>query len=189
MIISKAQHRIPARSESNGFIHTLILKLALYSLIFAFFTGVSSKIRFFLPFTPVPITGQVFMVLLSGIILGPEFGSLSQMLYVFLGISGIPWFTLGSLFGPTGGYLIGFVVAPYIVGIINKKGIFNLVVALIAGVSVIYLFGALQFSLIMGTGFIKTIKLAVLPFIPFDILKSQLIILTVPLYKTIVKQV
>jgi len=165
---------------------SLIQKLLL-SLSFAILTAASSRLRFFLPFTPVPITGQVFMVLLSGIILGPSLGSLSQMIYVFLGISAIPWFALGSLFGPTGGYLVGFIAAPYLVGTISNRKISILPVALILGVIVIYIFGALQFSIIMGTNLGKTMKLAVLPFIPFDLLKSGLIILFIPLYKKYLK--
>lgn len=178
-----------SESKSNNVIYISLIKKVLFSISFAILTGASSRIRFFLPFTPVPITGQVFMVLLSGIVLGAEFGSLSQMLYVFLGISGIPWFALGSLFGPTGGYLIGFIIAPYLVSTITKKNVSFIPIALTTGIALIYLFGALQFSLIMKTGFIKTIKLAVLPFIPFDILKSELIILIIPFYEKVRKYI
>ena len=173
----------------NSDLYISIIKKASLSLIFAILTGASSRLKLFLPFTPVPVTGQVFMVLLSGIILGAGFGTLSQMLYVFLGISGIPWFALGSLFGPTGGYLIGFIIAPFVISSIARKNTFFIPVALISGVIIIYLFGALQFSLIMKTGLLRTMELAVLPFIPFDILKSELILLIIPYYERLEKYI
>ena len=179
--------RVLISNKLNRELYILLIKKALISLFFAILTGASSKLRFFLPFTPVPITGQVFMVLLSGILLGPSFGSLSQMIYVFLGISGIPWFALGSLFGPTGGYLVGFIIAPYIVGTISSKKVSITPVALILAVAVIYTFGAVQFSLVVGTNLTKTMKLAVYPFIPFDLLKAGLIILFIPVYKRYLK--
>jgi len=80
----------------------------LLSLTFTGITGLCAQIRFYLPFTPVPVTGQVFAVLLSGAILGKEYGTLSQLLYVFAGIAGIPWFVVGPI-GPTAGYLVGSV--------------------------------------------------------------------------------
>jgi len=185
MFITKTYNKL--NLKLNEKIYLLLFKKIIYSMLFAVLTGIFSRIRFFLPFTPVPITGQVFMVLLSGIILGSEFGAFSQMIYVFMGIAGIPWFALGSLFSPTGGYLIGFIIAPYIVGIISRKRTSLIPIALSIGLFIIYLFGAIQFSLIIRTDFIQTIKLTVLPFIPFDILKSGLIILIISFYKKVIR--
>jgi len=93
---------------------------------FVILTAVSAKVKIPLPFTPVPITLQVFFVLLSGSVLGSNLGALSQGIYIFLGLIGLPvWSGEGSgwqyFFGPTGGYLVGFIAAAYVVGIFTSK--------------------------------------------------------------------
>jgi biotin transport system substrate-specific component len=80
---------------------TFSQKLSL-SLGFAMATGLLAQVRIPLFFTPVPITGQTFAVLMAGIILGSRFGTLSQMLYVGIGLAGMPWFS-----GGTGGIASG----------------------------------------------------------------------------------
>ena len=140
------------------------------AIIFTFLTALGSVVRFYTPFTPVPVTMQVFFVLLSGAILGRYYGSLSQIMYVGLGVAGISWFANpAALFGITGGYLIGFMVAPYIVGAFKEK---NIMLAMLMGISVIYLFGTIQFYLLTSLPFSKVFMLAVMPFIGIDIAKA-----------------
>lgn len=163
-----------------------------YKFLLAFFfaglTGIGAQIKIYLPFTPVPITGQVFFVLLTGVILG-RYAGLSQGLYVVLGAAGMPWFApkagmpafsnggLGVITGVTGGYIIGFVVAAATIGyfvekyVSSRRTAFQLCL-LLFGVAIIYALGALQLSIILGTGFQKTMLMAVLPFIPGDIIKA-----------------
>jgi biotin transport system substrate-specific component len=85
-----------------------------------------------LPFTPVPITGQTFAVLLSGVVLGTTYGGLSQAAYLAIGVLigvaglGVPWFAdgaagLGVLLGPSGGYIVGFVFAAALVGWVTDR--------------------------------------------------------------------
>jgi biotin transport system substrate-specific component len=146
------------------------------SLAFAALTGASAQLRVYLPFTPVPVTAQVLAVLLSGAFLGPAFGALSQLLYIALGAAGVPWFVLGPV-GPTGGYLVGFLLAPAVVGSLLRRGgggYARAVLAMLAGVAAIYALGLIQFSLYTRTGIAQSIRLAVLPFIPFDALKALL---------------
>jgi biotin transport system substrate-specific component len=146
------------------------------SLAFAALTGASAQLRLYLPFTPVPVTAQVLAVLLSGALLGPVFGALSQLLYIALGAAGIPWFVLGPV-GPTGGYLVGFLLAPAIVGFLLQRergGYARALLAMLAGVAAIYALGLIQFSLYTRTGIAQSARLAVLPFIPFDALKALL---------------
>ena len=154
---------------------TPVLKRVLFSLLFAGITGACAKLRFYLPFTPVPVTGQVFAVLICGAFLGKEYGALSQIFYIAFGILGIPWFVIGPI-GPTGGYLIGFILAPYLIGFIIEKikrpGLLSITFSMISGVLIIYLFGLIQFSLFMQQGIIKSFPMAVIPFIPFDIGKA-----------------
>jgi len=180
---------IPARRESSAWLIYTTL-----SLVFAGFTGLCAQLRFYLPFTPVPVTGQVFAVLLSGLLLGKKYGPLSQVFYLLLGVAGIPWFVVGPI-GPTGGYIVGFIVAPFLIGelfervslrygdaheagLSNRKGItvpyVKILGIVLAGVALIYVLGLIQFSIFTQTGLIRSIKYAVLPFIPFDAAKAVL---------------
>lgn len=96
-------------------------QMILLSLTMAALTGLTAQIRIPLPFTPVPITAQTFSVLLAGILLGKNWGGISQVMYAVLGAAGIPWFSgmLGGfavLAGPTGGYIIGFILCAFFLG-------------------------------------------------------------------------
>jgi len=162
---------------------TLIHKLIL-SLCFAILTGIMAQIRIYLPFTPVPITGQVFAVLLTASILGGYYGSLSQIMYVGIGALGVSWFNggvggLSPLLGITGGYLIGFIPAAFLVGLLTKRFVslrnfhFQLLL-MMGGVAIIYLFGAIQIAIVLNIGISETIRLAILPFIALDLIKAVL---------------
>lgn len=160
---------------------SLPYKLAL-AFVFTCLTGLSAQIRIPLPFTPVPITGQVLIVLLSGIALGSCYGGLSQIFYVGLGSIGLPWFSgwnggLTAITGVTGGYIIGFIPAALMIGWLTdryesaRRFHFQLLLMSI-GVTIIYVFGAAQFAVVMNAGFLRAMKLAVFPFIPFDLMKA-----------------
>jgi len=155
-----------------------IKKLGL-SLLFALITGIFAQIRIPLGFTPVPLTGQVFVVLLSGILLGGYCAGMSMIFYITLGAVGVPWFAgfrAGINPGPTLGYLMGFIPAAIFVGLFahRHKKLFHQILIMLIGLLLIYLFGALNFAFLLKTDFLTTIKLAVLPFIPFDIIKAIL---------------
>ena len=149
---------------------------------FACLTGLTAQIRIPLPFTPVPVTGQVLAVLLSGTLLGGYYGGISQMLYLGLGVVGIPWFTgwnsgLAAIAGITGGYIIGFVPAAFMIGWLTDRYSsarrFHFQLLLMAtGVIIIYIFGAAQFAIVTNTGFLKAMNQAVFPFIPVDLMKA-----------------
>ncbi len=105
-----------------------VTKKIVASLLFACLTGILAQMRFYVPWSSVPITGQTFAVLTSGIVLGGAWGGISMMLYLSLGIAGIPWFTgtvggLSVLQGPTIGYLVGFIFASTLIGFVNDKNI------------------------------------------------------------------
>lgn len=152
------------------------------AFVFAGLTGLGAQIRIPLPFTPVPVTLQVFFVLLSGFLLGARFGGFSQALYVGLGTAGIPWFSgfkggFGILTGITGGYLIGFIIAALLVGFFTEKWVrLRFIPAqlflMVLGVLAIYGFGALWFWIVFQTDFLTTLLLTVIPFIPVDIAKA-----------------
>lgn len=165
----------------------IFYKLSL-AAIFALLTGVAAQIKFFLPFTPVPVTLQTFTVLLAGVYLGKWWGSLSQLIYVVLGVTVIPWFSqgaggIGYLFGPTGGYIVGFILAAFFIGnyVENHKGRISSVkitlVLLFANLFLIHLPGLiiLSYWVYISTGkfpdLLKLILLGSAPFIPGDVLK------------------
>ncbi len=148
--------------------------------IFIAFTALGAFVRIPIPFTPVPITLQTFFVLLAGALLGKRLGALSQLGYVFLGSLGFPIFAgatggLIPLFGPTGGYLLGFILAAYIIGKVlsNKEraGFGQTVLAMVLGSLIILLLGAIHLALVLHLGIGKAFLLGILPFLPGDILK------------------
>ena len=146
--------------------------------IFAALTTLGAFVRIPLPFTPVPITLQTFFVLLGGALLGSGAGFSSQSLYFVLGIGGLSVFAgarggVSHLAGPTGGYLIGFVVAAYLVGkMVEKRDSSTwLILAALAGTGIIYFFGAVRLAHFLRIGIRETLYLGVIPFLPGDVLK------------------
>jgi biotin transport system substrate-specific component len=153
------------------------LVMLLLSFGMAAVTGLAAQVRIPLAHTPVPVTGQVFAVLISGILLGGRYAGFSQILYVGLGAAGVPWFTAGGLLPHTVGYLIGFVPAAFLVGVLSDRYVRARLLlpqagVMLGGVLVIYLCGALWFAVLMHTGLAETLALAVVPFIGFDLLKA-----------------
>jgi len=146
------------------------------ALLFACLTGAGAMLRFYVPFTPVPVTLQVLFVLLSGAVLGKYYGGLSQALYIGLGFIGIPWFTTSAaLFGVTGGYIFGFVFASAAVGWISEKTFVRKVpysmVPMLVGLGIIYACGALQLGIMMELSLHQTLLIGVVPFIAVDLIK------------------
>ncbi len=149
---------------------------------FACLTGLFAQMRFYLPYTPVPVTGQVFAVLLSGIILGRWYGGLSQSFYAGFGALGVPWFNglkggMDVLTGVTGGYIIGFIAASLLIGwftdrYIRFRGFIGMFSLMVIGIAIIYLFGTVKLSLVLGVSAQRAVELGVLPFIGVDLYKA-----------------
>lgn len=149
---------------------------------FAAFTAVCSQIAIPLPFTPVPINLATLSVFLSGIFLGAKYGTLSQIVYLLLGLVGLPVFSHFSsgpaiVFGPTGGYLIGYALAAFLIGLLTQKhrkfctAFFPLVLILSFGLLLCYIAGTLWFMYLTKTNLLPALSLCVLPFLPGDALK------------------
>ncbi|MDD8020133.1 MAG: biotin transporter BioY [Acidobacteriota bacterium] len=103
----------------------LVNKIAL-AVGMACLTGLVAQLKISLPWTPVPISGQTLAVLLAGVLLGRWWGGISQVIYVIIGVAGLPWLAgfsggVGALLGPTGGYLIGFILAALFLGHFTDK--------------------------------------------------------------------
>lgn len=148
-------------------------------LFFSVLTGISAGFK--IEIGAVPITMQTLIVLLSGAFLGSKKGSISQLTYLTAGITGIPWFSRGGgllyILSPTFGYLVGFVPASYMVGILIKKNqnSFNIIKSFIAGNFFIYSFGILWLLRIFSLS--KSLAIGLYPFILGDVLKMFLAII------------
>ena len=161
-------------------------------LSFAVATAVCSQIK--LEIGAVPITMQTFAVLLSGALLGSRRGALSQLTYLSMGLSGIPWFSrgggIGYLLSPTFGYILGFVFAAFFVGWLCEKGfdrdIRTAVFAMFAGSIIIYVPGLFWLAKLIGFG--KVLAVGLYPFIFGDLLKILLAGLLLPLGWKIIKR-
>jgi biotin transport system substrate-specific component len=145
----------------------------------AFLIALSAQFSFDLPYTDVPVTLQVLMVLLAGGFLGARWGGVALGEYLAAGLAGLPVFAQGKagpavLFGPTGGYLIGFFVAAVVVGWITERAASQMLlgVGLLLGVLLIYLFGGMGWMLFHLPLWKSVLPFAVLPFIPVDLLKA-----------------
>lgn len=162
------------------------LRKAMGVIIFVILTTIGAFVRIPLPFTPVPITLQVFFVLLAGAVLGRKMGTLSQLSYYLIGGLGLPIFTGASggfahLAGPTGGYLIGFIIAAYLIGgLVKTEGHYpklRLFLSMLFGVGIIYSLGVIQLSFVLHISLKKAFLLGALPFILGDLLKAAAAIL------------
>lgn len=151
---------------------------------FALLTALAAQVKFHLGFTPVPITGQTFAVLLAGGTLGMSRGAASQALYWAMGLMGLPFFAGGdggweSGTGATMGYLAGFIVASALVGYMAERradrNVITSLAAMTMGSVVIYAMGALWLAFDLGIpvadGDDSALALGVTPFLAGDVLK------------------
>jgi len=160
-----------ARTESAFPEATLIMGASL-------FIALAAQFRVQLPFSPVPITAQTLAVLLTGALLGAKRGSSAVLLYLLEGLLGLPVFAgassgLASLFGPTGGYLVGFAGGAYITGMLMERGwsqqLGTSFAALALGNVLIYACGLSWLTMFASKEVV--LSLGLWPFIPGDFFK------------------
>lgn len=156
------------------------LKGMVFAALFAALTAAVAQIKIPLGFTPVPITLQTLVVLLSGAMLGSFYGALAMILYVLVGVLGLPVFAGGSsglpvLYGNTGGYLISYFIAAFVIGkyleLRPRRKYLDYVIAMIFGSIIIYALGATQGKIVTGLPWSAIITGWVLPFIIGDSIK------------------
>lgn len=152
----------------------------IHAALFAALLAVTAYIRIPLPFSPVPITGQTLAVMLAGSILKPRQAALSVITFLLIGLVGIPVFAgkyhagIGALTGPTGGYLIGFLVGVILISLIKgKDGRPHLLFLgnFLGGILVIYLLGFTWQSIVTKVSFMTVVLGGSLWYLPGDIIK------------------
>jgi biotin transport system substrate-specific component len=154
----------------------------LLSVLFvAVLTASAAQLSFPLPFTPVPFTIQPMIVLVGAAALGSRLGALAQIVYLTLGIAGLPVFAfspelphgVARLLGPTGGYLMAYPIAAFLTGLLAERGLdrryLTSILAMSAGLSVIFAGGVLWIARL--TGIETALATGLYPFIVVDIIK------------------
>lgn len=167
---------ITQRALPQTRVMSLLLVLAAAAL-----TALAAQWRIVLPFTPVPITGQTFAVLLTGAALGWRMGAAGQLLYLAVGALGLPVFAEGErgfevFQGATGGYLIGFVLAAALVGLLAEhrqdRTFATMFTAFIVGSTVIYVIGVIGLMMATGWSLAEAVAGGVVPFLLGDLIKA-----------------
>jgi biotin transport system substrate-specific component len=156
---------------------------AILVVAYAGLVGLLAQIVIVLPFTPVPITGQTFGVLLGGMALGTRRTLLGMVLYLVAGLAGIPWFAqhssgLDMLQAPSFGYLVGFVVAAAVLGRLAELGADRkpqtTLIAMVVGTGIIYFFGVTWLANSLHVTLATAIGLGLTPFLLGDAIKALL---------------
>ncbi len=157
-------------------------------------TAIAAQMSVPLPFTPVPFTFQPMIVLLGGAALGARMGMTSQILYLALGVAGLPVFAASPLLpqgaarlmGPTAGFLLSYPFAAFVTGWLAERGFgrryLSSVVAMLAGLTLVFTFGALwlAYNPVAPLGLTRALQGAVVPFIPADLVKICLAAAVLP---------
>lgn len=142
-----------------------------------------------MPLWPVPITGQTLAVMLVASTLGLVRGTLSMLVYAVLGVVGVPWFSGWSggpsiLLGPTGGYIVGFIVAAAIVGWSAERGgdrrILRAVATFLVATISVFAVGLPWLAFALGTDLQQTLEFGLYPFIVGGLVKALLAALIIP---------
>ncbi len=172
-----------------------IIKLVLLAMAGTILITISAKVK--IPFYPVPMTMQTFIILFIGITYGYKLGIATVSLYLLEGIIGIPVFAnspekgvgLIYFFGPTMGYLFGFLVAVYLSGLFNyNKGIINNFFKLIFSVSFIYILGLFWLGVLIGWDK-PLFKLGAAPFLLAELFKILLLLFLMPILLKVKKRI
>ena len=163
-----------------------IIKLTLITIVGTILITISAKVK--IPFYPVPMTMQTFVILLIGLTLGYRIGLATVALYLFEGIMGLPVFAsspekgigIAYFVGPTMGYLIGFLVTVYFAGLFKyDKGPINTFLKLIFSVSFIYILGLIWLGTLIGWDK-PVFKLGAEPFLLAELFKILLLLFLIP---------
>jgi biotin transport system substrate-specific component len=153
-------------------------------LVIVFSLFIAACAQFSIHIGPIPITGQTFAVLLTGMLLGSRLGAAAVIAYLIEGAIGLPFFAPGGplgilrFFGPSGGYLVAFPAAAFIVGAFAEHGwdkrYLTAVAAMAIGSTIIFFGGWAWYAILTNTAPVAAFKIAVLPFLLGDVIKIAL---------------
>lgn len=165
-----------------------LVRSVILIIAFSLLTALAAQVVIPLPWTPVPITGQTFAVLLTGALLGSRLGALAMFAYLIEGASGLPFFYGGGsgvahlLFSPTSGYLLAYPVAAFVVGLLAERGwdrrFLTAAAAMVVGSIVILLSGWAWLARFVGPA--PAFEGGVAPFLIGDLLKIALAAAVLP---------
>ncbi len=166
--------------------------------LFAALTVVFSAISIPIPISPVPFSLSVVAIFLAGALLPKNQAALAQVVYLLLGIAGLPVFSEmrggpGIIAGPTGGYLIAYPFMAWLIAFIiektKRRTFFSYFLSMAAGLALLYAIGTIWLSLVAELPFAAALSAGVIPFVAFDIIKAVLAsLLALALYKIISKR-
>lgn len=172
LITNKLNTRSRTQSLATSFVIAIVGSVLLALL---------ARLSIPVPFSPVPITGQTLGVLLLSGMLGSRLATMTVLIYLFEGAIGIPVFAGGALgllylLGPTGGYLLGFVIAAYLVGFLTEKGWNNkfstTILSMTLGTAIILAFGVSWLSI--TAGLLNAINIGLIPYLPGAAIKISI---------------
>lgn len=152
---------------------------------FTALTGICSQIQ--IPLPMVPINLALFAVHMAAALLGPQYGTLSIVCYIALGLVGVPVFAgfsggAGSIMGPTGGYIVGYAISAILTALVIRKWGRNpiaMVLGMVLGATACYGFGTVWFMVVTGMDLITSLFYCVIPFLAGDGVKILLACLLV----------
>ena len=174
-----------------------LLKDGLLIVGFSILVALGARASINLPFTPVPITLQTLMVMLTGATLGSRRGGLAMLLYLAEGAAGLPVFAEGGgllpLVGPTAGYLWSFPIAAFVVGLLCERGLdrsfLTSVFAMLPGSLIIYAIGVSWLAILTHLTIPAVLVVGMVPFIPGDIIKIVIAAALLPAAWSIVRSI
>ena len=180
---AKAETLVGAVAAPVGWTRAAILVVG-----FSLLTAAAAQVVVPLPFTPVPLTGQTFAVLLTGALLGRRLGTLAMLAYLLEGAAGLPFFRGGAggvahFSGATAGYLLAFPAAAYVAGALAERGWdrrFMTAAAAMALGSLVILACGWAWLALMFKGGAEAFRLGVVPFLPGDVVKVALAAAALP---------
>jgi biotin transport system substrate-specific component len=168
----------------------ILLKEVIYVMSAVLMLAALSRVT--IPLQPVPVTGQTLGILLTGMMLGRKRALAATLTYLAMGIVGFPVFAngafgLATLIGPTGGYLLGFVPAAFVMGWLGDKGWYNkalsAISALLIGHAIIFASGLLWLS--HFTGWSNVLAAGFIPFLPGAVAKTLIAFVAIPVLNRI----
>jgi len=158
------------------------LRIMIITALFAAIIGILAQVSIPLPFTSVPMTGQTLAIGLTATILGSRIGTIATFLYIIIGLAGVPVFAqfkagFGVLFGPTGGFIIGFIPTVFLIGLYLEKLSFSFINAFIANIMGMFItltFGTVWLKIVSDLTWTAAFIGGFAPFIIIGIIKALL---------------